>query len=61
MQSNLGRSSIPDGENGKYKHPEMGESLIFSGNSKMTSEGAAECGSERRLEPDSVVPVGKAC
>lgn len=57
----MGRSSILGEENGKYKYFEMGESLIFLGNSKMISEGVVECGLERRLESDSVVLVGKVC
>lgn len=43
MQSHLGKSNIPGRENSSYKDPEMGMSLMFSGNSKKTSEGRQVC------------------
>lgn len=46
MQSHLGQSNIPGRENSSYKDPEMGMSLMFSGNSKKTSEGRQECSRE---------------
>lgn len=59
MQSHLGKSNIPGRENSSYKDPEMGMSLMFSGNSKKTvKEG--KCVTERGLEP-GVGSVGRAC
>lgn len=39
MGSNLAGSSIPSRESSLCTHSEVGMSLIFSGNSKKTSEG----------------------